>query len=142
MISGAPPRVGTMRRPIYAIFLYRDNGGAAADDTAKRYMRRVSLFCLLTHYFLLTTNHPYISISLDSLAEQVQCLLPPSPKECRFRFSRNNFDYTHTHKTNIVDRYLNLVFSQIYLKIKMLHEFSTNPVKLVTRKPTTALFWR
>jgi hypothetical protein len=27
---------------LYAIFLYRDNGGAAANDTAKRYMRRVA----------------------------------------------------------------------------------------------------
>ena len=27
---------------LYAILLYRDNGGAAADDTAKRYMRRVA----------------------------------------------------------------------------------------------------
>jgi hypothetical protein len=27
---------------LYAIFLYRDNGGAAADDTAKRYMRWVA----------------------------------------------------------------------------------------------------
>jgi hypothetical protein len=27
---------------IYAILLYRDNGGAAADDTAKRYMRWVA----------------------------------------------------------------------------------------------------
>jgi hypothetical protein len=27
---------------LYAIFLYRDNGGAAADDTAKGYMRRVA----------------------------------------------------------------------------------------------------
>jgi hypothetical protein len=27
---------------LYAILLYRDNGGAAADDTAKGYMRRVA----------------------------------------------------------------------------------------------------
>jgi hypothetical protein len=27
---------------LYAIFLYRDNGGAAADDTAKGYMRRAA----------------------------------------------------------------------------------------------------
>jgi hypothetical protein len=27
---------------LYAILLYRDNGGAAADDTAKRYMRHVT----------------------------------------------------------------------------------------------------
>jgi hypothetical protein len=27
---------------LYTILLYRDNGGAAADDTAKRYMRRVA----------------------------------------------------------------------------------------------------
>jgi hypothetical protein len=27
---------------LYAIFLYRDNGGATADDTAKGYMRRVA----------------------------------------------------------------------------------------------------
>jgi hypothetical protein len=27
---------------LYAIFLYRDNGGAATDDTAKGYMRRVA----------------------------------------------------------------------------------------------------
>jgi hypothetical protein len=27
---------------LYAILLYRDNGGAAADDTAKGYMRRVT----------------------------------------------------------------------------------------------------
>jgi hypothetical protein len=27
---------------LYAIFLYRDNGGAAAHDTTKRYMRRVA----------------------------------------------------------------------------------------------------
>jgi hypothetical protein len=27
---------------LYAIFLYRDNGGAAAADTAKGYMRRVA----------------------------------------------------------------------------------------------------
>jgi hypothetical protein len=27
---------------LYAILLYRDNGGAAVDDTAKRYMRWVS----------------------------------------------------------------------------------------------------
>jgi hypothetical protein len=27
---------------LYAIFLYRDNGGAATDDTAKHYMRRVA----------------------------------------------------------------------------------------------------
>jgi hypothetical protein len=27
---------------LYAILLYRDNGGVAADDTAKGYMRRVS----------------------------------------------------------------------------------------------------
>jgi hypothetical protein len=27
---------------LYAILLYRDNGGAAADDTAKQYMRRVT----------------------------------------------------------------------------------------------------
>jgi hypothetical protein len=26
---------------LYAILLYRDNGGAAADDTAKGYMRRI-----------------------------------------------------------------------------------------------------
>jgi hypothetical protein len=26
---------------LYAILLYKDNGGAAATDTAKRYMRRV-----------------------------------------------------------------------------------------------------
>jgi hypothetical protein len=26
---------------LYAIFLYRDNGGAAADDTVKGYMSRV-----------------------------------------------------------------------------------------------------
>jgi hypothetical protein len=43
MISGAPPRVGTTRRLIYVpSLLYRDNGGAAADDTAKGYMRRVA----------------------------------------------------------------------------------------------------
>jgi hypothetical protein len=28
---------------LYAILLYRDNGGAAADDTAKGYMRRVAV---------------------------------------------------------------------------------------------------
>jgi hypothetical protein len=27
---------------LYAILLYRDNGGATADDTAKGYMRRVA----------------------------------------------------------------------------------------------------
>jgi hypothetical protein len=27
---------------LYAILLYRDNGGAAADDTTKGYMRRVA----------------------------------------------------------------------------------------------------
>jgi hypothetical protein len=27
---------------LYTIFLYRDNGGAAADDTMKGYMRRVA----------------------------------------------------------------------------------------------------
>jgi hypothetical protein len=27
---------------LYAIFLYRDNSGAAADDIVKRYMRRVA----------------------------------------------------------------------------------------------------
>jgi hypothetical protein len=27
---------------LYAIFLYKDNGGAAADDTAKRYTSRVA----------------------------------------------------------------------------------------------------
>jgi hypothetical protein len=27
---------------LYAILLYRDNGGASADDTAKRYMRQVT----------------------------------------------------------------------------------------------------
>jgi TPR repeat protein len=27
---------------LYAILLYRDNGGAASDDTAKGYMRRVT----------------------------------------------------------------------------------------------------
>jgi hypothetical protein len=27
---------------LYAIFLYKDNGGVAADDTAKGYMRRVA----------------------------------------------------------------------------------------------------
>jgi hypothetical protein len=27
---------------LYAILLYRDNGGAATDDTTKRYMRRVA----------------------------------------------------------------------------------------------------
>jgi hypothetical protein len=27
---------------LYAILLYRDNGGAAADDTTKRYMRQVA----------------------------------------------------------------------------------------------------
>jgi hypothetical protein len=27
---------------LYAILLYRDNGGAAADDTAKWYMRQVA----------------------------------------------------------------------------------------------------
>jgi hypothetical protein len=27
---------------LYAILLYRDNGGAAADDTAKRFMRRAA----------------------------------------------------------------------------------------------------
>jgi hypothetical protein len=27
---------------LYAILLYRDNGSAAADDTVKRYMRRVA----------------------------------------------------------------------------------------------------
>jgi hypothetical protein len=27
---------------LYAILLYRDNGGAAVDDTAKGYMRRVA----------------------------------------------------------------------------------------------------
>jgi hypothetical protein len=27
---------------LYAILLYRDNGGASADDTTKRYMRQVA----------------------------------------------------------------------------------------------------
>jgi hypothetical protein len=41
MVSGMPPRVGTAAY-LYTILLYRDNGSAAADNTAKVYMRRVA----------------------------------------------------------------------------------------------------
>jgi hypothetical protein len=40
-----------------------------------------------------------------------------------------------------LDIYLNLVFEQVYLEIKMLHIFSTNSVKFVARKPTTIVIW-
>jgi hypothetical protein len=43
MISGTPPRVGyDAVAYLYAILLYRDNGSASADDTAKWYMRLVA----------------------------------------------------------------------------------------------------
>jgi hypothetical protein len=43
-------------------------------------------------------------------------------------------------KLTLLDRCLNLVFYEIYFETQMLHVFSTNPVKLVARKPTVALF--
>jgi hypothetical protein len=51
--------------------------------------------------------------------------------------------YIDIYGTKLIslDRYLNLVFYKIYSKTQMLHVFSTNPVKLVARKPTATLFW-
>jgi hypothetical protein len=42
-------------------------------------------------------------------------------------------------KLTSLDRYLNLVFYKIYFETQILYVFSTNPDKLVVRKPT-ALF--
>jgi hypothetical protein len=72
---------------LYAIFLYRDNGGATADDTTKGYMRRVAGGGSTTSRWL--SNEGCLPLrekaahALHYLTWRIWCeLLPPPAQVC------------------------------------------------------------